>query len=107
MSDFGNRLRSRAKQLGLPDAEVARRAGLAPRRYGFYVTGDRQPDFGTLITICAALDTTPNALLGFGEIDVSDERTVLQARLLASAKLLSEPNLKLAIEQVELLLKHQ
>jgi DNA-binding Xre family transcriptional regulator len=56
-------LRDRARQLELSDAEVARRAGLAERRYSHYVRGTRQPDFKTLLRICSALDTTPNDLL--------------------------------------------
>jgi transcriptional regulator with XRE-family HTH domain len=63
MDLFAKRLRERARQLELTDAEVARRAGLSERRYGHYVRGARQPDFQTLVRICAALDTTPNDLL--------------------------------------------
>jgi transcriptional regulator with XRE-family HTH domain len=47
----------------LSDAEVARRAGLAERRYGHYVRGAREPDLQTLLRICTALDVTPNDLL--------------------------------------------
>jgi len=34
MDVFAKRLRTRARELGLSDAEVARRAGLTERRYG-------------------------------------------------------------------------
>jgi hypothetical protein len=44
MELFGKNLRARGKELGLTDAEVARLVGIAERRYGFYVTGDREPD---------------------------------------------------------------
>ena len=64
MQVFSNRLRLEAKALGLPDAEVARRAGLSERRYGNYVAGIREPDLATLVKIAAALSTTPNRLLG-------------------------------------------
>ena len=36
-------------QLGLSDAEVARRAGLSERRYGYYATGEREPNLATLL----------------------------------------------------------
>jgi transcriptional regulator with XRE-family HTH domain len=51
MQQFGNNLRHRAKELGLTDAEVTRRVGISERRYGFYVTGDREPDLATLLQI--------------------------------------------------------
>lgn len=63
MDLFAKRLRERARQLELSDAEVARRASLAERRYGHYVRGTREPDFATLMRICAVLDLTPNDLL--------------------------------------------
>jgi transcriptional regulator with XRE-family HTH domain len=53
MDLFAKRLRERARQLQLSDAEVARRAGLAERRYGHYVRGMREPDYATLVRICA------------------------------------------------------
>jgi transcriptional regulator with XRE-family HTH domain len=63
MEGFGERLRARARQLELPDAEVARRAGLSERRYGNYVAGIREPDLATLLRVCEALAVTPNDLL--------------------------------------------
>src|SRR3954449_10591973 len=67
MRVLGQKLRSRAKELGFSNAEVARRAGLSERRYGFYVTGDREPDLSTLLRICKVLATTPNILLGVSD----------------------------------------
>ena len=43
METFAQRIRERARELGLSDAEVARRAGLSERRYGYYATGEREP----------------------------------------------------------------
>jgi transcriptional regulator with XRE-family HTH domain len=63
MDLFAKRLRDRARQLNLSDAEVARRAGLAERRYGHYVRSTHEPDYATLVRICEALDVTPNDLL--------------------------------------------
>ena len=67
MEGVGNRLRARARALGLSDAEVARRAGLGGRRYAHYVADEREPDLATLVRISRILGTTPNDLLGIGE----------------------------------------
>jgi transcriptional regulator with XRE-family HTH domain len=63
MHDFAHRLRERARELELSDAEVARRAGLSERRYGYYATSEREPNLATLIRICEVLGVTPNDLL--------------------------------------------
>lgn len=104
---IGKRLRERAKELGLSNAEVARRCGLSARRYGNYVTDRRAPDLSTLVLICTALDTTPNWLLGCeNRKQVTDERSQLEARLVAAGKALSLQNLKLAVDQVEAITRH-
>lgn len=64
MSGYGKRLRDRAEELGLKDAEVARRAGISARRYSNYVNEKRQPDYDTLLEICRTLKITPNQVLG-------------------------------------------
>ena len=51
MRIFAQRIRERARELGLSDAEVARRAGLSERRYGYYATGEREPNLATLVRI--------------------------------------------------------
>jgi transcriptional regulator with XRE-family HTH domain len=63
MELFANRIRERARELGLSDAEVARRAGLSERRYGYYATGEREPSLPTLVRICGVLAATPNEVL--------------------------------------------
>lgn len=63
MELFATNLRKRAEELGISNAEVARRAGLSERRYGNYVSGRREPDLTTLVRIAAVLATTPNDLL--------------------------------------------
>ncbi|RWE30479.1 helix-turn-helix transcriptional regulator [Mesorhizobium sp.] len=63
MELFATNLRRRAEELGLSNAEVARRAGLSERRYGNYVSGRREPDLATLVKIASVLATTPNDLL--------------------------------------------
>ncbi len=63
MEPFAANLKKRAEDLGISNAEVARRAGLSERRYGNYVSGRREPDLATLVRIASVLATTPNALL--------------------------------------------
>jgi transcriptional regulator with XRE-family HTH domain len=108
MDLFAKRLRERARQLELSDADVDRRAGLAERRYGHYVRGTREPGFKTLIRICAALDVTPNDLL---LADVSSKRSSAHdrwlSRLVAAARGLDEDDVKLAARQIEALAEHR
>ncbi len=103
-------MRIRAHELGLTDAEIARRADLSPRRYGFYVTGDREPDFQTFIKICKVLATTPNELLGFENTKRTGkklkQREALLARLEAATNVLDEEPLSLVVDHAELVLEH-
>ena len=106
MKIVGSNLRARAKALNLSDAEVARRAGLGVRRYGNYVTGDREPDFQTLIRICTVLAITPNEILGLGGDvmpSVETEYDRLQARLMAASNLLDLEDMRVAVKLVEVL----
>ena len=64
MAGYGKRLRDRAAELGVSDAEVARRSGISARRYSNYVNEKRQPDFDLFVEICRNLRTTPNKMLG-------------------------------------------
>lgn len=64
---WGERLRERARELGMSDAAVARLVGLAQRRYSAYVNEQRSPDYRTLVAICRALRTSPDAILGFAQ----------------------------------------
>ncbi|HYD69267.1 helix-turn-helix transcriptional regulator [Azospirillum sp.] len=79
MDGFGNALRQRASEIGLSDAEVARRAGLDVGRYGNYVRGSREPDLATLVRISRVLQTTPNALLGVEPMGQAEHDRVLAA----------------------------
>lgn len=56
MAGIGKNLRKRAKELKLSDAEIARRLGISPQRYGNYVQDIRQPDFAMLKKICKVLN---------------------------------------------------
>ena len=105
MEIFSERLRERAKELGLPDAEIARRAGLQEARYNHYVNARREPDLRTLVRICEVLDLTPNDLLGFGDVaDVGDQESDSERskkRILAALNMLNEEQLSIVAKQVE------
>lgn len=75
-------MKARARELGLTDAEVARRLGLSQSRYSAYVNGKREPDLATLRRICGVLRTTPDALLGMAE-DQPTEDLVLSSAIAA------------------------
>lgn len=116
MDAFGKQLRKRARELQLPDAEVARRTGLNERRYGHYVTGAREPDLETLARICTVLETTPNDLLGFEKggpalkgdaIEDARKRKTLRDRLMAASNALDTDNLRLVVKQIETMVRHQ
>ncbi len=97
MQGIGQKLRRRAQELELSDAEVARRVGISQARYQHYVVDRREPDLGTFIRICKALATTPNAILGFdGEARDNDEQAALAARIYALAGTMSDRQLRLA-----------
>ena len=105
MQVLGEQLRARAQELGLSDAEVARRGGLSARRYGHYVTGQREPDLQTLLLICKVLDTTPDHLLGLEEPRRKESgRAKLVDRLMTAVNILDERQLQLAVTQVEAIL---
>jgi hypothetical protein len=87
--------------------EVARRAGLAERRYGHYVRGAREPDLWTLLRICAALDVMPNDRLLRDERHRPTEHDRWLTRLVIAARSLKADDLRLAVRQVEALLKHR
>lgn len=107
MERFAKRLRERARELEFSDAEVARRAGLAERRYGHYVRGVREPDFDTLLRICAVLDVTPNDLLIRSERATPDDHERWLSRLNATAQKLETEDLRLAVRQIEALFEHR
>jgi len=94
MDGLGEKLRARARELGLSDTEVARRLGLSQSRYANYVVDKREPDFATFIRICRVLGTTPDRLLGFGpaQASSSDEER-LREEILASALSMSRKGL--------------
>lgn len=74
---IGKRLKLCARARGLSDADVAKQAGIEKRAYNHYANDKREPDFQTLLRICAVLDTTPNFLLlgDRADGDFPDERS--------------------------------
>ncbi len=64
MEGLGEKLRQRARELGLTDTEVARRLGLSQARYAHYVNDKREPDFRTFVNICRILSTSSDHLFG-------------------------------------------
>ncbi len=105
MEQVGPRLRARALELQLSDAEVARRAGLLPTRYGHYVSGYREPDLATLVRICRVLALRPDALLGYEEPAGPDGDGLKErrGRLAAFAAVMDEATLDLALAVMQAL----
>lgn len=99
METFARQLRERARQLGISNAEAARRSGLEEGRYGHYIAGRREPDLATLNRIALALNITPNWLLGFRPD--AHASTLLRDRLNAAAMVMSEDDLETAVVQAE------
>lgn len=87
MELFATNLRRRAEELGISNAEVARRAGLSERRYGNYVSGRREPDLATLVRIASVLAATPNDLLIVERPMMTSENLALQRTIAALAAL--------------------
>jgi transcriptional regulator with XRE-family HTH domain len=106
MQQFGINLRRRARELDLTDAEVARRAGISERRYGFYVTGDREPDLATLVRIAEVLQATVDRLLRPWEEGAASKAERLMERIRSSAAGLPEDRLHLLAEVAETFVEH-
>ncbi|HRI90510.1 MAG TPA: helix-turn-helix transcriptional regulator [Accumulibacter sp.] len=103
MKIFTERLRQRAVDLGISNAQAARRVGILERRYANYITGEREPDLDMLAKIARALETTPDYLLGFGETPDKGKRAKLIARLNSAARMLPDNELELVAVQLDAL----
>lgn len=104
MEILSKRLRERAKQLGISNAEAARRVGLDERRYAHYVSGRREPDLATLSRIADELGTTPNWLLGVSAEKLRDKaKSSLLERFENAATGMTLDELELCIIQAEAL----
>ncbi|MBB3463058.1 helix-turn-helix domain-containing protein [Rhizobium sp. BK377] len=95
METFSSNLKRRAEQLGISNAEVARRVGLTERRYGNYISGRREPDLATLVKISSVLVTPLDELLSSNlEKSQKSAKRKLQDRILSAAQALDEDDLK-------------
>lgn len=106
MQQFGNNLRRRAKELGLTDAEVARRVGISERRYGFYVTGDREPDLATLLRIADILQINVDQLLRRWDEAEPSKTDRLRAQIQSSATALPDDRLELLADVAATFVAH-
>lgn len=102
MELFATNLRKRAEELGISNAEVARRAGLSERRYGNYVSGRREPDLATLVRIASVLATTPNELL-INSLNKSVPEELARQRAIAALAALRSDDLDRVAIMVEAL----
>lgn len=104
-----SRLKARARELRLTDADVARRAGLTERRYGHYVTGTRRPDYETLLRLCSVLGTSPNDLLGYEAKPAGDgdEAARLKEQVDAAWNALDDEGRVLAVDLLEALVNNR
>jgi transcriptional regulator with XRE-family HTH domain len=96
MRGFGERLRARARALGLTDSEVARRVGLGQGRYSNYVNDVVEPDLQTFVRILRALDLSADEVLGITSTDTLDSAQLLRSQIAAAAESL-EPELLYAV----------
>lgn len=105
MQTWGERLRLRARELGLTDAEVARRLGLAQGRYSAYVNMAREPDLALFLRICQALGTTPDVILGV--VQGGQDETPTMTEIVAGLRTLDDDRLALVAGLVRAVAAHQ
>lgn len=103
MRDFADRLRERAATLRLSNAELARRLGLSDQRLGNYLAGTREPDLDMLARLAAALDTTPNALLGFSQVANDGHAAQMRERAHRAIDSLASDRIELVVSMLEAL----
>jgi len=66
MNKFNERLRLLVEESGLNKCEFAKRVGIPPSTFAYYLK-DREPKYDILIDIAVKCNTTPNWLIGFSE----------------------------------------
>lgn len=104
MDGWGERLKQRARDLGLTDVDVARRLGLAQGRYSAYVNEAREPDLKLFVRICAALGTTPDVILGVSAFPEQENAGV--SEVTTSLRLLDSDGLALVSALVRTVAAH-
>ena len=103
---WGERIKARARELGLTDAAVARALDLPQRRYSAYVNEAREPDFATLLRVCQVLRTTPDAVLGVGAHAALPPGDADMARIEVAVLGLSEADRARALAVLDALAAH-
>ncbi|MBL9062593.1 helix-turn-helix transcriptional regulator [Tabrizicola sp.] len=103
MDGFARRLRERAEELGISNAEVARRCGLGERQYAYYTAGTREPNLQALVKISRILGSSSDELLGMADPPSRTERERLLDRLSLAATSLTDQELRTVVAQTEAL----
>lgn len=106
MKVFADNLRTRAKALGLVNAEVARRAGIPERTFANYVLDRTEPSLDALVRISRALQCTVDELLSAGALDEPmTQRDAALARIRSGIETLDDSDAEAIAAQVEAVLK--
>ena len=105
MDGWGERLKQRARELGLTDVDVARRLGLAQGRYSAYTNEAREPDLKLFVRICAALGTTPDDILGVSPSAAPEDAAM--SEVLASLRQLDNDGLALVSALIRTVAAHR
>jgi len=103
MDKFARKLRERADELGVSNAELARRCGLGERQYAYYISGQREPNLRTLVKIARVLNTSSDHLLGLTDSQPQTKRARLLDRLTVAAASLTDEELRTIVTQIEAL----
>lgn len=69
---FNDRLKIRVKESGLTQKSFAAKAHITEAAASKYLSGAREPHLQALVSIAKALETSPNALLGFSQPSKDD-----------------------------------
>lgn len=86
-AEFAARLRAMRERQGLKQSDLAARSGLSPAAVSQLETGERRPNFATLVSLAKALGSTPDALLGLsGEQTKEPELKALFRKLEGMSK---------------------
>jgi transcriptional regulator with XRE-family HTH domain len=102
---FKERLKAARALRGLNQAELATKAGLPAASVSHFESGPRKPSFDNLKALASALDVTTDYLLGRSDTPDASAETV--GRLHRDLSKLTEQDLKLATDFVDLLVKQR
>lgn len=105
MKGFGERLRSRARALGLTDSEVARRLDLSQGRYSNYVNEVVEPDLATLVRIVGVLGISADEALGIEPRSFQSGQAILRERIALAAETMEPAMLQAAATMFDAAIK--